>query len=211
VSALDPRSIGPDSKVGEILKEHPEVEEALIRLSPEFRRLRNPVLRATVAKVATLRHVAAVGGVPVAELVEALRAAVAAAGGAGGTGAAGGTEPAGADPSGKGAAADASQPAGDCPSPSGTVGDSALGSARPAWFDPARIARTYDARPAIEEGRHPLPDVLQAARELPEGAILELVAPFEPAPLVDVMRGKGYEAWGERRGRADVRVYFHRV
>jgi len=47
----------------------------LVALSPHFKALRNPVLRATVAKVATLRQVSTVAGLPLDELVTRLRAA----------------------------------------------------------------------------------------------------------------------------------------
>ncbi len=67
--------ITPDLKVGALLRHYPELEESLIALSPEFRRLKNPVLRATVAKLATLRQVAQVGGVPIGTIVTTLRRA----------------------------------------------------------------------------------------------------------------------------------------
>jgi hypothetical protein len=67
--------ITPDTKVGTLLEQHPEVEEVLIGMSPEFRRLRNPVLRRTLARIATLRQVAGVGGVPLGDLVNRLREA----------------------------------------------------------------------------------------------------------------------------------------
>lgn len=66
--------ITPDSRLGELLERWPELEEVLIGLSPHFRALRNPVLRRTVAKVATLRQVSKVSGVPLGALVERLRA-----------------------------------------------------------------------------------------------------------------------------------------
>ncbi len=50
-------AIIPDSKVGALLQEFPQLEDVLIQMSPAFGHLRNPVLRKTVAKVATLRQV----------------------------------------------------------------------------------------------------------------------------------------------------------
>jgi hypothetical protein len=52
------------------------LEEVLIGLAPAFKKLKNPLLRKGVAKVASLRQAAAVGGLPVNELVNKLRAAV---------------------------------------------------------------------------------------------------------------------------------------
>ena len=68
--------VSPETKVGPLLDEHPELEEVLIGLSPEYRRLQNPILRRTVARVATLAQVAKVGGLPVPDLVNALRRAL---------------------------------------------------------------------------------------------------------------------------------------
>lgn len=67
-------SITPDSRLGELLERWPGLEAVLLDLSPHFRALRNPVLRRTVAKVATLRQVSSVSGVPLGVLVERLRA-----------------------------------------------------------------------------------------------------------------------------------------
>ncbi len=67
-------TITPDSRLGELLERWPGLEQVLIELSPHFRALRNPVLRRTVAKVATLRQVSSVSGVPLGALIERLRA-----------------------------------------------------------------------------------------------------------------------------------------
>ena len=67
-------SITPDSKVGELLERWPALEGVLLEISPHFKALRNPVLRRTIAKVATLRQVSAVSGVALGVLVERLRA-----------------------------------------------------------------------------------------------------------------------------------------
>jgi hypothetical protein len=61
--------------VAELLESWPELEPVLIAQAPAFRRLKNPVLRRTVARVATLEQAAGVGGVPVRELVAVLRRA----------------------------------------------------------------------------------------------------------------------------------------
>ena len=67
-------TITPDSKLGELLERWPALEDVLVELSPHFKALRNPVLRRTVAKVATLRQVSSVSGVALGTLVERLRA-----------------------------------------------------------------------------------------------------------------------------------------
>jgi len=67
--------ITPETRIGELLEAHPELEEVLIEISPTYQALRNPVLRRTVAKVATLRQVAQVGGVSLGVLIGRLRCA----------------------------------------------------------------------------------------------------------------------------------------
>lgn len=62
--------------VGPLLEAHPELEDVLLGLSPAFARLRNPVLRATLARFATLEHAAKVSGVPLPTLVGTLRRAL---------------------------------------------------------------------------------------------------------------------------------------
>ncbi len=68
--------ITPETKVGALLEAYPELEERLIELAPAFKKLKNPVLRRTVAKVATLAQAARVAGLNARELVTALREAV---------------------------------------------------------------------------------------------------------------------------------------
>jgi hypothetical protein len=67
-------TITPDSRLGDLLERWPGLEEVLLELSPHFKALKNPVLRRTVAKVATLRQVSTVSGVALGVLVERLRA-----------------------------------------------------------------------------------------------------------------------------------------
>lgn len=68
--------ITPDTKVATLLSHYPELEDVLIDMAPPFKKLRNPILRRSVAKVASLRQAAAVGGISVYDLVNGLRSTV---------------------------------------------------------------------------------------------------------------------------------------
>jgi len=68
--------IDESTKVAALLDSYPELEDLLIRIAPPFKKLRNPVLRRSVAKVASLRQAAAVARIPASELVNQLREAV---------------------------------------------------------------------------------------------------------------------------------------
>jgi hypothetical protein len=68
--------ITPSVTVHNLLDAYPELEEVLIGVAPPFKKLKNPFLRKSVAKVATLKHVSSVGRVPLNELINTLREAV---------------------------------------------------------------------------------------------------------------------------------------
>ncbi len=167
-------SITPESRLGEVLERWPGLEDVLLDLSPHFRALRNPVLRRTVAKVATLRQVSAVSGVALGVLIERLRA-------------------------GAGLAPVAvSDETGDAP------------AERPPWAVSGAVARTHDARAAIESGEHPMPRVMADLAALGEAEVYELLTPFVPAPLVDLARGNGFSSFSVVESDALVRTYFRR-
>ncbi|MFN2371198.1 MAG: DUF1858 domain-containing protein [Candidatus Krumholzibacteriia bacterium] len=67
--------ITPEVTVADLLAAWPALEDELIAAAPPFAKLRNPLLRRTIAKVTTLRQAARVGGVALPELIARLRAA----------------------------------------------------------------------------------------------------------------------------------------
>lgn len=164
--------ITPETKVARLLEIYPELEEVLIELAPAFGKLRNPVLRKTVAKVATLRQAAKVGGVSLSEMINALRA--------------------GAGISERLEAEESAAP---------TLGD------RPVWAEADHVCNSLDVRPLLEEGQHPLSQVLAALGDLKDGQVLELMAPFAPIPLIDVATTKGFEVWWVEEEPELVKVY----
>jgi hypothetical protein len=74
--ADDKLDITPSVTVHHLLEAFPQLEDVLIGIAPAFKKLKNPLLRNSVAKVATIKHISAVGGVPLAELISTLRKAV---------------------------------------------------------------------------------------------------------------------------------------
>lgn len=68
--------ITPKSKVAELLEAYPQLEDVLIDIAPTFKKLKNPVLRRTIARVATLQQAASVGDVPIDVIINKLRGVV---------------------------------------------------------------------------------------------------------------------------------------
>jgi hypothetical protein len=65
--------IAPKTKIAELIGAYPGLEPVLIDYVPAFERLKNPLLRKTVARVTTLQQAAAIGGVSVEDLINHLR------------------------------------------------------------------------------------------------------------------------------------------
>jgi uncharacterized protein (DUF2249 family) len=167
--------ITPQTRIGALLESYPELEDVLVKLSPAFEKLRNPVLRNTIGKIATLEQVGKVGGIPIGVLVNELRQAA-------------------------GLEMDLS------------VGESKQpgGEARPAWVQEDKIVRTFDARPMLEKGEHPVGAVLSDLKTLKTGNVYELIAPFLPVPLIDKAQELGFNSWSEETSEG-TKTYFRRT
>lgn len=162
----DPKLIiSPKTKVGQLLDAYPELENLLIELSPTFAKLKNPILRKTVARVTSLQQAAVVGGLKVDELVNRLRKETGQA---------------------------------DYAATSDDI--DYLSITPPSWYDVSRISRRFNAIPVINSGNSPMNEILRLAHNLNEGDILELRTPFVPAPVIDMLKSKGFRVFSLQKG-----------
>jgi hypothetical protein len=175
VSAEQIFPITPETRVGDLLDHYPEIEKELLALSPAFGKLRNPVLRKTIARVTTLRHAAKVGKISLATLINHLRRAV------------GHLEEFSDD-------------------------QHAQGNyyTSPARFAEEDIYRSLDVRPLLASGVKPVGKVMADLKDLPDGRVYELIAPFLPAPLIDLAGERGYEVWCGDESADPVKIFFRR-
>lgn len=65
--------ITPQTIVADLLNEYPILEDKLIEIAPVFKKLKNPALRKTIAKVTSLKQAAVIGNVKLPELINQLR------------------------------------------------------------------------------------------------------------------------------------------
>jgi len=63
----------PSTKVSQLLDAYPELEDVLVAMAPPFNQLKNPILRRSVAKIASLKQTAVVGGLDVRVMINDLR------------------------------------------------------------------------------------------------------------------------------------------
>jgi TusA-related sulfurtransferase len=65
-----------ETKIADLLNSRPDMKDILIGINPRFKKLNNPVLRRTLAKVASVKQAAVVGGMDAMDLLNQLRVAV---------------------------------------------------------------------------------------------------------------------------------------
>ena len=70
------KEITMETKISELLNDYPGMKETLIAINPKFKKLNNPILRRTLAKVASIKQAAVVGGMDPLELLNRLRESV---------------------------------------------------------------------------------------------------------------------------------------
>lgn len=165
--------ITPKTKIYDLLEAYPQLEEVLIAAAPEFRKLKNPVLRRTIARVTNIGQAAAVGGLNVEELVNRLR------------------HEAGQEEIGQ------IDDAGD-----------KYNTTRPEWYSEEEVVESLDIRATLNRGEQPVHEVLSALKRLSHYEVLEVVAPFVPAPLIDKASSLGYRHWLVKKGEGEFSIYF---
>ena len=65
--------ITPKTKVLQLIETYPQLEDVLIGYVPAFKKLKNPLLRKTVARITSLQQAASIGNVNVGDLINVLR------------------------------------------------------------------------------------------------------------------------------------------
>ena len=70
------KEITLETKVADLLNDYDGMHDILININPKFKKLNNPVLRRTLAKIAGVRQAAIVGGMEPVDLLNQLRMAV---------------------------------------------------------------------------------------------------------------------------------------
>lgn len=188
-------------RIADVLRRDPALTEVFIAASPVFEKLRNPLMRKTMARLTTVEQAAGVAGVDPALLVDRLNTALS------------GGSP--VDGVSSASATSAAPPAEPVPVASGngsaqvaTVAEAAGMPAALASLAPDRIV-DLDVREDLRNGREPFSIIMAARRTLEPGNVLRLRAIFEPVPLYVVMAKQGLEHWTEELGDEDWRVWFY--
>ena len=70
------KEITLETKIADLLNNYEGMKDILIKINPKFKKLNNPVLRRTLAKIAGVKQAAVVGGMDPIDLLNQLRNAV---------------------------------------------------------------------------------------------------------------------------------------
>ncbi len=70
--------------------------------------------------------------------------------------------------------------------------------------------KTFDVRPHLAQGHEPFPMIRERVDALAAGHGLTVVAPFLPAPLIELLKSEGFESSMERRADGAWAVSFWR-
>lgn len=161
------------TKISDLIKANPASIDAIASINKHFKKLKNPILRRTLARRVTIADAARIGGVPVEVFFEKLAEV--------------------------GFEIDKTVLP-DKPADKQEEADVAIVS-------DGKVVE-LDVRPVIEGGSDPFNMIMEAIKDLPEGAVLKIINSFEPIPLITILREKGYESKVERPEEGVVHTYF---
>jgi len=73
-----------------------------------------------------------------------------------------------------------------------------------------QVHERMDVRPLLARGIDPLEQILARVSNLPDNAILQIEAPFDPLPLRRLMTGRGYDSHSVQRSEDHWQVSFRK-
>ena len=79
---------------------------------------------------------------------------------------------------------------------------------QPDWFSTDKIALSINEDKVLEKDKMTLVIILEKARDVKKGEIIELITSFLPAPGIDVLKSKGYSVWTKKESDDIIKSYF---
>ena len=182
--------ITEEDTVYNVLTAHPELKEVLVKISPKFRNLQNPVMFNTVAKQRSLGKASKIGNIYIKEMLYELNEAI-----------------------GKGGEflayfkSQIPKMQEDFLKKQFGTGQAAAATGRPEWMDKSGAFGEFDARKIEGE---PFTFIMDKAAGIKQGAGFILIQKFEPAPVINYLQTQGFESFVEKVSENEVRVYLYK-
>ncbi len=176
--------IDSGTKISTLIAMNPDTIEVIASINKNFRKLRNPILRKTLAKRVNIKDAARIGNVDVDVLLNKLKEI-------GFDIASGEAEK---ENSREGLA---------------SAGNTGQKQEREQKHENMKVIE-LDVRPELEKGIDPFQSIMKKIKTLKEGEVLQVINTFEPLPLINVLKKKGYRSWTERE-QGVVLTYFQKT
>lgn len=182
--------ITEEDTVYELLTKHPELKEVLIKISPKFKNLQNPVMFNTVAKITSLGKASKIGNIYIKEMLYELNEAI-----------------------GKGREfltyfkSQIPKMQEEFMKKEFGTGKTENNIDKPKWLEQIASFETFDARKIEEE---PFTFILDKAGSIKSGSGFVLIQKFEPAPIINYLQTQGFESYVVKTSEEEVRVYLYK-
>ena len=177
--------INEKTKIAALLKAHPDALEAIVPLSEDFKKLRNPLLRKLMAGRTTIAMAAKIGGRTPEDFFAALAPLGFEVEDAAGT------------------------------TSSAVDKGAALGTNKrpmPEYLKslPSERLVDFDVRAMLATGTDPLKAIQQKVKELSPGEALLVINNFEPVPLIKLLEKQGFKTYTDFISEDTIKTYFYK-
>ncbi|MBS1645503.1 MAG: DUF2249 domain-containing protein [Bacteroidetes bacterium] len=173
--------INSGTKIAALLKHNPDALEAIVSLSPDFKKLRNPVLRKLMAGRTSIAMASKIGACLPEDFFRVL-------------------QPLGFELGKESTPADNQ---GILPTPSALP--TFIAKAEETDF------QALDVRQMLATGTDPLRLIQQTVKDLPAGKILKIVNTFEPTPLIALLGKQGFTSHVQKISEDHIVTYFFKT
>jgi uncharacterized protein (DUF2249 family) len=179
--------INASTKISTLIEENPKTIEVIASINKNFKKLQNPVLRRTLASRVSIRDASRIGGVSINTILRKL-------------------EEIGFEVELNNEEEELFK--------NNDSHRRGFGFRRRKRFGNRKYTNMkvieLDAREDLEKGIDPFQSIMKKIKTLEEGEVLRVINTFEPLPLINVLKSKGYRSWVERENGL-VLTYFQKT
>lgn len=173
--------ISANTKISTILKANSQAINVIAEINPHFRKLKNPVLRRVLAPRVTIKVAAKIGGVDVQVFFDKLKQI--------------------------GFEIDSSNLSGLTQN-----SDEEINKKMDNMFDLENDKITVlDVRDGLAKGIDPFNEIMATIKTLTEGEVLKIINTFEPVPIINVLKQKGFVSKVEHVSEKEIYTYLKKV
>ncbi|MEN8119134.1 MAG: DUF2249 domain-containing protein [Bacteroidota bacterium] len=173
--------ISANTKISTLITANPKAIDAIAEINPNFRKLKNPVLRRALAPRVTIKIAAKIGGVDVQEFFDKL-------------------EQLGFEVDNHGLSDTANH------------SNDKINKKMEKMFDLKNNKITVlDVRDDLAKGVDPFKEIMATIKTFTEGEVLKIVNTFEPVPIINVLKQKGFISKVEHISEKEIHTYLKKV